>query len=70
MTCNKTSEKLRILLRKSRKTQLEIAVDIGVSERSIRRYLSGKEEPPIKVVLAIERVLCQECRLRKKCQLK
>lgn len=59
MTYNASVSKLRILIAQNRMTQLEIATGIGVSERSLRRYLQGKKEPPLWVVLSIERLLCK-----------
>lgn len=61
MTYNATVAKLRVLIAKRHLTQLEVAVGIGVSERSLRRYLSGKKEPPLWVVLSIEKLLCTHC---------
>lgn len=54
-----TATYLRKLIHDSGKTQLEVANLIGISERQLRRYLrlGQNKEPPIKVVLACERVL-------------
>lgn len=55
------SEEIRELVAQSGKTQREIAEEIGVTESTMSRYMSGEREPRRRIREAI-RIACQRKR--------
>jgi len=57
MTSNKLGERLRKAREKKKLTQRELAIRVGLSDKSISIYEKGKVYPPIRNLLMLSKEL-------------